>query len=181
MDTLEKEELKQRRMNRIEILKNTWKKKMEAKKLRAMLQMLRSLSLEELEMDIDEIQMRAEEMMEVVESHNMEEQMELEDSCTMDDDGDNVNVMEQFVSVMGLESEAGVNRKFTSKGGECQNEDKNTNIKYSFSIQDQNPTTIYLGGDLENKSFGEKINFKRKRESSETRNHKKWRGFGASF
>ena len=134
---------------------------MEAKQLRAMLQMLRILSLEGLEMDIDEIQIRAEEMMEVVESHNMEEQMELEDSCTMDDDGDNVNVMEQFVSVMGLESEAGVNRKFTSKGCECQNED-NSNIKYSFLIQDQNPTTIYLGGDLENDSFGEKNNFKRK-------------------
>ena len=106
LDTLEKAELTRRRMNRIEILKNTWMKRMEAKKLRAMLQMLGQLSLEELEMDIAEIQIRAKEIMEVVESHNMEEQMELEDSSTVEDDGDNVDVMEQLVGVMGLESEA---------------------------------------------------------------------------
>ena len=55
LDTLEREESKLRRLKRIEMLKNTCKNKMQAKKLRSMLQMLRKLSLDELEIDFDEM------------------------------------------------------------------------------------------------------------------------------
>ena len=92
------------------MLKNTWKNKMQAKKLRSMLQMLRKLSLDELEIDFDE--------MDVVDSDNMEEQMEDKDSSTIDN-GNNVDVMDVVDrdNVMGLESKSGVIPKVTPKGG----------------------------------------------------------------
>ena len=118
LDTLEREESKLRRLKRIEMLKNTCKNKIQAKKLRSMLQRLIKLSLDELEMDIDEMELWAEEMMDVVESDNMEEQMEDKDSSTIDN-GNNVDVMDVVDrdNVMGLESKSGVIPKVTPKGG----------------------------------------------------------------
>ena len=82
------------------------------------------------------------------------------------------------MSVMGLESKTEVDAKVTPKGRQCQSEDNNSKL---FLFQDQQPTTIYLGENIENKGFGVEISIKRKRESSLTRTnkkHKKWRGFG---
>ena len=83
--------------------------------------------------------------------------------------------LEQLVSVMGLESKAEVDPKVTPKGRQCQSEDNNIKL---FLFQDQQLATIYLGENIENKGFGVEISLKRKRESSLTRKHKKWRGFG---
>ena len=93
LDTLKKEESNLRRLKRIEMLKKSLKNKMVAKKQRSMLQMLRRLSLEELELDIDDKEKLARERMEVVETDDKEEQMEQEDSSTIED-GDNVDVMD---------------------------------------------------------------------------------------
>ena len=178
LDTLEREESKLRRLKRIEMLKNTCKNKMQAKKLRSMLQMLRKLSLGELEMDIDEMELWAEEMMDVVESDDREEPMEDADSSTIDY-GDKVDMMDVVDrdNGMGLESKSGVIPKVTPKGGGCQSEDNSRKSKYTF-LKDQYPTTTCLGENVPNKGFGVEISSKRKRESSLTMEIKKWRGFG---
>ena len=117
------------------MLKNTCKNKMQAKKLRSILQMLRKLSLDELEMNIDEMELWAEEMMDVVESDNMEEQMEDEDSSTMDN-GDNVDVMDV---VDGDNVKAGVIPKVIQRGDvKVKTTVANQNIYfYKTSIQPQ--------------------------------------------
>ena len=73
----EKEEVKERRLKRIAMIKQIWKKKAVATNLRKMLRMLRKLTLEELEMEIDEIELKTLEMME--DQMVDDDQMELEE------------------------------------------------------------------------------------------------------
>ena len=74
---LVKEEAKQKRLKRIIMIKEIWKKKLEATNLKRMLRMLRKLSLEDLEMDVDVVELKALEMMEVEDQLIENEEMEL--------------------------------------------------------------------------------------------------------
>ena len=65
MLTVEREEAKQRRLQRITIHQKVLMKKFEATKLKQILRMLRKLSLEDLEMDVDVVERKATELMEV--------------------------------------------------------------------------------------------------------------------
>ena len=56
LENVERAEAKQRRLERITLVKKILSKKLEAKNLRTMLRMLDKLSLEDLEMEVDEIE-----------------------------------------------------------------------------------------------------------------------------
>ena len=62
---MEREEGKQRRLERIKVLQRILKKKYEATKVKQILRMLRMLTLEDLEMDVDVVERKAIELMEV--------------------------------------------------------------------------------------------------------------------
>ena len=90
-------EAKQRRLERILVIKKILYKKLEAKNLRKMLRMIEKLSLEDLEMEVDEIEMKAIEMMEVEvdsgdneEVENILEEYDVE-MCQLDSDDDNMD------------------------------------------------------------------------------------------
>ena len=64
--TLRLEEERQERLARIQLLKDIMKRKWDAKKLRQILRMMKQISLEDLTMEVDEVEARALEMMDVV-------------------------------------------------------------------------------------------------------------------
>ena len=63
--TLRLEEERQKRLERIKMLKHVMERKWNAKKLRRILGMMRQMSLEDLEMEIEEVEARALEMMDI--------------------------------------------------------------------------------------------------------------------
>ena len=62
---MEREEVKQRRLERIKVLQRILKKKYEATKVKQILRMLRMLTLEDLEMEVDVVERKVIELMEV--------------------------------------------------------------------------------------------------------------------
>ena len=74
---LEEEEAKERRLKRIEMIKEVWKRKIAATNLRKIMRMLRAMSLEDLDMEVDSIEMKILEMMEVEESNEPFEPVEV--------------------------------------------------------------------------------------------------------
>ena len=85
LENVERAEAKQRRIERITLVKKIWSKKMEAKNLRTMLRMLDKLSLEDLEMEVDEIELKAMEMMEVVSDDGDQELVEMMDNDILEE------------------------------------------------------------------------------------------------
>ena len=67
MAVAEMEEARQRRLTRIEMIKKIWEKKIQAKNLKKMLSMLRELSPEDLEMEVEIVELKTLEMMELEE------------------------------------------------------------------------------------------------------------------
>ena len=63
--TLRLEEERQERLARIQLLKEIMKRKWDAKKLRQILRMMKQMSLEDLTMEVDEVEARALEMMDM--------------------------------------------------------------------------------------------------------------------
>ena len=74
---LEEEEAKERRLKRIEMIKEVWKRKIAATNLRKMMRMLRAMSLEDLDMEVDRMEMKILETMEVEESNEPSEPVEV--------------------------------------------------------------------------------------------------------
>ena len=83
---LVKEEAKQKRLKRIIMIKEIWNKKLEATNLKRMLRMLRKLSLDDLEMDVDVVELKALEMMEVEDQLIENEEMELGELIEFDNE-----------------------------------------------------------------------------------------------
>ena len=63
--TLRLEELRQKRLARIAILKEVMSKKLNAQKLRDILKMMRRMTMEDLEMEIEEVEAKAMELMDM--------------------------------------------------------------------------------------------------------------------
>ena len=74
---LEEVEAKHRRLKRIEMIKEVWKRKIAATNLRKMMRMLRAMSLEDLDMEVDRMEMKILETMEVEESNEPSEPVEV--------------------------------------------------------------------------------------------------------
>ena len=70
LDAVERGEAREKRLNRIMMIKLIWEKKLAAKNIRKMYRMLEQLSLEDLEMEIDDIELKAIDMMELEEPND---------------------------------------------------------------------------------------------------------------
>ena len=138
------------------MIKLIWKKKLEAKNIRKMYRMLEQLSLEDLEMEIDDIELKAMDMMELEEPN------------------DTVDMMYEDTLELGLEQDGVKSMPMLTMGEE--------NKTFTSILNFYHPQTpIYLGGGVNQLmvGLGDECG-KRKRESLEgLRRNKRRRGFSA--
>ena len=147
---MEREECKQRRLERIKVLQKTLMKKYEATKLKQILRMLRMLRLEDLEMEVDVVERKAIEMMEV------------DDEMLGVEPGRGVHESDEM---LGVEPGRGVHESDVCGGVEYTNYSNTSNL----SSNNQAQTTIFLGGGSKQLTWLslENLSRKRKRESED--------------
>ena len=150
-------EEKQKRLDRIEVLKMILSKKLEASRMKEILRMMRKMSLGDLEMNVDWVEDLALEMMETGEEGSTNtDQMDFED--------------------LNLELEKSENVAMNMNGGLRVNDN-------NISKENQPQTTI---SGIRKKQLGQlpqqlQLEYevrakKRKRESDSWYNNKRWRG-----
>ena len=163
--TLRLEEERQKRLERIDILKQVMKRKWNAKKLREILRMMRQMSLEDLEMEIEEVEARALERMDI---DTMEGMDDLEMSGLEPDlveEGESAK-LDSIVVEMDLEPEVGIYKQENSSFKTCSG-GLISFLRSSEILLDQ---TISLWHDAK------KCGKKRKSESADNPERKRWRG-----
>ena len=157
--TLRLEEERQERLARIQLLKEIMKRKWDAKKLRQILRMMKQMSLEDLAMEVDEVEARALEMidMDVVEVTDESDMSVLEDGpcveCVSDQLMEVVNAEHvRDHTVAAATTLSGVN-VISGDYQTCKDERKeNTTSRQAYS---RGNTNTSLGWRSDREEFGD--------------------------